>query len=299
MLAVRVLFSVAIIASLAVTIGLSQEPTPRDDVTAQPEQAKPESTQQVPASDQPQAAQPPIIVNVLPAPKSEEERAEEAKERREKAELDRQLVKLTGELTFFTAALFYATGALAIATILLVAFAFRQSRDTQASIAIAKQSADAATLNAKAAVAAERAYIAGGVNFRNEHPGDHMMLVTMGNYGKTPAFIGTVAVGTCPEEQLEEMKDRPKWKDLRFKGYILPYNPDVKNPLRSDVLIQAPAIGDVVFGRIWYRDVFNKYHSSGFALYAQDGLPAVPGHDEYWKECEECDLGPTTHPPFV
>jgi hypothetical protein len=123
------------------------------------------------------------------------------------------------------------------------------------------------------------------------------MLVTMGNYGKTPAFVGTVAVGTCPEERLNE---EPRWNSaIRFGGYVVPYSPDVRHLLRSNVVFEAPVIGDVVFGRIWYRDVFGSYWSSGFALYAQTGLPAVAGHDEYWEERSERDLGPTVHPPFV
>src|SRR4029079_10087416 len=64
-------------------------------------QAQRESTQ----GQQP-AAQPPITVNVLPAPKTEEQIKQETEERIEKANLDRRLVDLTADLSKYTAGLF-------------------------------------------------------------------------------------------------------------------------------------------------------------------------------------------------
>ncbi len=105
--------------------------------------------------EQPKSQQSPIIVNVTPAPKTEAERAEESEDRRKKSETDTKLADYTGELAFFTKGLFIATVILGIATIGLLIAAFFQSRDTKASIAVANKAANAAELNAEAAIAVE------------------------------------------------------------------------------------------------------------------------------------------------
>jgi hypothetical protein len=94
----------------------------------------------------------------MPVPKTEAEAAEEGRERAVKAELDRKLVDLTGELAEFTRGLFIATVILAVATIgLLIAtaglayFAYRQSRDMKASIAVSDAAARAAQKSAEVA----------------------------------------------------------------------------------------------------------------------------------------------------
>jgi len=121
-------------------------------VTANVAESQRHSQQVRGQDDQRGTEQSPLIVKTIPTPKSDEERAEEAKERERIAESDRKkeksdadLVKYTAELAIFTARLFYATGALVIATIGLLAFAAVQSRDVkrqlssmQASINLAR-----------------------------------------------------------------------------------------------------------------------------------------------------------------
>jgi hypothetical protein len=154
-------------------------------------------------------------------------------------------------IAIFTGTLWWSTRKLWLAgerqMQMLDRHASQQDQNARASVMQAIRSADAATeaakaaeLSARASVSAERAYIAGGINFRNLFEGDSVMLVTMSNYGKTPAFIGTVAVGICPEERLNE---RPKWNAaIRFAGHVLPYHPDVRNPLKSDIVFDFPII---------------------------------------------------------
>jgi hypothetical protein len=61
----------------------------------------------------------------------------------------------------------------------------------------------------------------------------------------------------------------------------------------TDVFLPFVRHGDVIVGRIWYRDIFNQCHSNGFVLRLNaDGLPGVKGHNELWKDREESDLGP-------
>ena len=142
----------------------------------------------------------------------------------------------------------------------------------------------------------ERAYISGSAGFpsRKLPSGDTQidasrLLVTINNYGKTPAFIGTIAVATGDE--LEPTFSGP-WEQQAWKGYVLPA------PTRSFVSDTGCKFekDKIVFGRIWYRDIFNKCHSCGFALHMREGLPAVAGYDRYWEDRDEPDLGPAAKP---
>src|SRR5438270_787184 len=72
----------------------------------------------------------PFVVEMVPAPKSAEERAQEAEDRDEKKAADRWLVR-------WTAMLFAATVGLILATGVLGYFGFHQARDMKASIAAA------------------------------------------------------------------------------------------------------------------------------------------------------------------
>lgn len=99
------------------------------------------------SSEQPHGtASAPFFVQVMPAPKSAEERTEEKDDREEKKAADRWLVR-------WTFALFAATIGLILATGVLGYFAYRQANDMKESVAVARMSADAATLSARAAIA--------------------------------------------------------------------------------------------------------------------------------------------------
>jgi hypothetical protein len=134
------------------------------------EQTQPSRPEQPLSTQQQAAPQPPIVVNVLPSPKTEKELAEERHERDEKAKLDKRLVDLTAELSEYTGGLFratvglvLATGLLVIVTAGLVVFAYLQSRDMKASIGVAGKSAKAAEDSAatadKALRTTQRAYL--------------------------------------------------------------------------------------------------------------------------------------------
>ncbi|MGH6848084.1 MAG: hypothetical protein ACREC0_11800 [Methylocella sp.] len=94
----------------------SQEPTPSPGEMGQPEQAHPGGAEDHAAADQQNTKPQPIIVNVLPTPKTEPEAAEERREREEKTELDRRLVDLTNDVAIFTGGLFAATIVLSLFT---------------------------------------------------------------------------------------------------------------------------------------------------------------------------------------
>ena len=129
--------------------GNHQEPSPSAREATQPQEQKPAADNKAAQPDQKKAEAPPIIVNVLPTPKTDHEAEDERQERKEKAELDRRLVALTADLAFFTAGLFAATAALVLATIALAYYAFKQSRDVKASLRLADKAARAAELSVK------------------------------------------------------------------------------------------------------------------------------------------------------
>jgi hypothetical protein len=133
----------------------------------------------------------------------------------------------------------------------------------------------------------ERAYIYGGANYRLTEQGQPISLVVkVNNFGKTPAFIGTIAATICPELDLT----RPiTWQDQQWMGWVLPAPTlDIGAPVE----LPFTRFGEVIVGRIWYRDIFNDCHSTGFVLrLATNGLPAVGGQ-EHWQDRPEPDLGP-------
>lgn len=114
-----------------------------------------ETIQQERANDLRGTDQSPLAVKVIPTPKTDAEREDEAKERHEKAETDRRLADYTGELARFTKGLFFAMVVLGIGTIGLACFGFLQFRAMKASIAAAQVAANAAILNARAAIGIE------------------------------------------------------------------------------------------------------------------------------------------------
>ena len=115
------------------------------------EATQPSRTEKSNTQDQ-RAAPSPIIVNVVPAPKTEEETEQERRERAEKSDLDRSLVQLTAELTKFTRWLAYATIALVIVTTGIALIGLKQASDMRESLRIANEAANAAKSTSEAAL---------------------------------------------------------------------------------------------------------------------------------------------------
>lgn len=175
---------------------------------------------------------------------------------------------------------------LAIFTLLLVAVGALQAYYLNGTLKVTASAATAAKVAAEHVPRVERAYIAPGANFVQ---GQNLVVFVMNNYGKTPAFIGTVTLRVAPEADLP---DSPVYIGGQFGGHVLPTNPDHMNPFRTNVTcIWNGLPGQVVYGRVWYRDIFGACHSSGFILHASNGLPAVAGKDAYWEDRDERDLG--------
>lgn len=166
-------------------------------------------TQKERANDQRGADQSPLTVKVIPTPKTDAEREEEAKERREKAETDRKLAEYTGVLALFTKGLFYATVVLGIGMIGLAWFGFMQFRVMKASMAAAQTAANAAMLSARAAIDIELPIFRispDSVISAELRDGDKISVsytvsrVILDNLGRTEAFPIEIKYGmTCGE----------------------------------------------------------------------------------------------------
>ena len=88
---------------LALLIGQnswSQNPSPREGKPSQPQQRQSQSSQQPSATYQRGTEGSPVIVKVLPTPKTKEEATTEAKEREEKAANEYNVAKFTGWIAY-------------------------------------------------------------------------------------------------------------------------------------------------------------------------------------------------------
>jgi hypothetical protein len=138
----------------------------------------------------------------------------------------------------------------------------------------------------------ERAYVSGGATGVVDSP--QHFAVTVDNYGKTPAFIGTIWANIVPENELPDtpVYDPPEfgW----FGGQML--KPDTSGHFVGVTRVWDVIEGRVIYGRIWYRDIFKQCHSAGFILriLGPGQTLAVANRDAYWEDRAERDLGPAT-----
>jgi multisubunit Na+/H+ antiporter MnhC subunit len=137
----RALCTLSIVIGVALTAAAfaqseqDQSPVEREP-TVQTTQPKGDTEQQ--------PKQPPIIVNVAPAPKTDAERAEEAEDRHKRVETDAKLANYIGEVALFMKALVGTTLVLGLAIIGLFIFAIIQSSGMKTTIAVAEKAADEA-----------------------------------------------------------------------------------------------------------------------------------------------------------
>jgi hypothetical protein len=239
--------------------------------------------------EQPQPQQPPIIVNIVPAPKTDAERAEEAEERRNKSETDAKLAEYTRELALFTKGLFYATTVLGIATIGLLIAAFIQSREMKNSIAVSDKIAEAAIKSANVAeqalLMAETPYLVPEItDCRVRTSADSIYEIDLGNtvtfhinnYGRTPATIYDIYSCLFPAYALPDQIDTTSLHTNLTKTDIIPahkrstdYYFSLNDGLRDSLFRgKKDANRYIIFfiGHIRFGDVFGNEYISGFCL---------------------------------
>lgn len=243
---------------------------------------------------EPRSAEPPIIVNVSPPQKTHEEIEQEAKERDERSDIDRKIVELTQDFAKYTFGLFVTAVALALATVGLGILSWRQSRDMKDSIAVAKESANAAMLQARAAIGVELPKIilsrvdfgdtgAASLASRLQSP---KIAISVTNYGKTPAFLLGQAIEIEVCALLPAKPEYPSAFDLapetvvEYKNKYLLGTARLKSPLSPDD-IQAILDGNTrlwVYGYVYYRNILSEPHMARFCKLF---LPPSPPHYHY------------------
>lgn len=286
----QILFAALVFGAITIGFsGWSQEPAPGAGEPRQPEQTQTDPAQKPSTSNQQGTAAPPIIVNVHPAPKTEAEAAEERRERHEKADLDRRLVELTAELAHFTAGLFYATAAVAIATVFLVIatgglgyFGWRQSKDMKSSVRVAEAAADAAQLNARAAIGVElpvlqieRMLVFSGSGTASPIPAGPLLppkktrpSIRVFNLGRTHANI----VRLCIDRGIyKTLPDRPEYNRVFHLTQLIKSGEEQYLSASSDMILTDDDIATLTNGaRLWYfgfidyRDFLGFGHIKGF-----------------------------------
>jgi hypothetical protein len=139
----------------------------------------------------------------------------------------------------------------------------------------------------------ERAYVSGGAVGITNLP--HHFMVTIDNYGKTPAFVGTIWANIAPENELPPIPVYER-ELAHFGGQML--KADTPGHPSGIVRLWDVVEGRVIYGRIWYRDIFRECHSAGFILriLGPGQTVAVENRDEYWEDRPEPDLGPAARP---
>jgi hypothetical protein len=243
---------------------------------------------------EPRSAEPPIIVNVSPPQKTHEEIEQEAKERDERSDIDRKIVELTQDFAKYTFGLFVTAVALALATVGLGILSWRQSRDMKDSIAVAKESANAAMLQARAVIGVELPKIilsrvefgdtgAASLASRLQSP---KIAISVTNYGKTPAFLLGQAIEIEVCALLPAQPEYPSALDLapetvvEYKNKYLLGTARLKSPLSPDD-IQAILDGNTrlwVYGYVYYRNILSEPHMARFCKLF---LPPSPPHYHY------------------
>src|SRR5262249_37295171 len=109
----------------------------------------------------------------------------------------------------------------------------------------------------------DRAYVSGG---GPGNPPDGPFILTINNYGRTPATLIEYAVEFC---ELTAIPSRPKYlardyKRTRSSGIYPPtaHGWDVAQIPYGHQQLREPA----VYGRFWYKDIWKKRHHSSFIL---------------------------------
>ncbi len=113
----------------------------------------------------------------------------------------------------------------------------------------------------------ERAYFSGGGPLI---AGGQQLAFTIDNYGKTPGVLVEYAVEFCPLNNIPPVPAylAPNYQRTRWHGVIKPDTlglPITAIPIPN---IPRPIL---IYGRYWYRDIWNKPHDSGFVLVAEAG----------------------------
>lgn len=223
----------------------------------------------------------PITVKVLPTPDAETKAAQEEKQRHEKAVEDKRLADATVWLAIVTTALAIFTALLWLATYRLAKdarnTANRQARETQDSLRIAKQSADAALKTAQNMEAAERAYIKMSHTehgLYQDQPNMFALHLRVRNFGQTPATVTDLVLAKhllIENQRLPASPDYSQRAEGEPPNYFLVRDDEFFTPIYFPIAEQELSAINTgthilyVIGYVDYVDKFGHRHRAGYA----------------------------------
>ena len=114
----------------------------------------------------------------------------------------------------------------------------------------------------------ERAYISGGGGYRTylsddgaQHIDTAQFVLTVQNYGKTPGTVTAYAVCVCDRPDLppQPAYSEPGYSPTPFNGTYPPGGRTLGITCKE---IPPSASNPIAYGRLWYKDVYGKYHFS-------------------------------------
>jgi hypothetical protein len=238
----------ALFLLFAATVAFSQQPPPAKGKSGQPQQPS--------MTDQRGTQQTPLVVKVLPIPKTNEEEAQEAKERNEKEALDRRITDATDNIAYFNKIL-AAVAVLQFLALIFQAWMLRRTVNTSR--------------------ASERAYVtmsheAPGVVFETE--GLFYLTIKVKNYGRTPAKVTDTLLKPVILPPGEKLPPKPNYirdrENLESSKAFLVCNDYFIVTEYFDTKEQILAIQEgtailYLIGYVDYLDAFNKRHRGGYA----------------------------------
>jgi hypothetical protein len=238
-----------------------QNPTPSPSKSSKPPQEQSATSAQQADPNQRQPNTPPIIVNVLPPQKTQDESDREVKAQEEKASSDRWMTIFNGLLAAFT--------------LVLVAIGAWQGWQNKKSADAARDAAIAAISQVDSIKTSERAYVKmshlpPGIVFRDTGVYVHL---NVQNFGHTPARVTDVVVAIHSLPQTSDLPVKPDYSGLGrapSQAFLVPgdaFNLP-RNKHFDDLItakIKAGAERLVVLGYIDYIDQFTSRHRAGYA----------------------------------
>jgi hypothetical protein len=123
-----------------------------------------------------------------------------------------------------------------------------------------------------------RAYLVGGPGARGTATSPLHIVMTIGNYGKTPGILTSISWGLTEDEKIVPRRgpNVVKFEDV--------YPPDMRVRLYPRVSFEFDSTKPIFYGRIEYRDVWNKPHYSTWKhrIYPDGRDDAIEGAYTEW-----------------
>lgn len=203
-------------------------------------------------------------------------------------------------VSFYTFILAIFTGALVLVAGVQIRYLIRADITARRSAIAARRAAIAARKSAEHIPKVERAYLSGGGTGRvfgpegSDNPAA-LFEFQVNNFGKTPGELREIRYGFLPmptyENDFRAPEPPPYSEKLFWQDWYRPGIQSRSIPKHALITIGVPS---VIFARLYYRDIFGAWHSSGFVLQLDHraGSSPIKAPPSYTDERDEPDYKP-------